>query len=48
MAALLDFLRDETSRARSVGVFDNAPVTAGDIQQERLMLSEFPLSAYVT
>ncbi|RAQ73391.1 hypothetical protein COH20_005033 [Aspergillus flavus] len=46
MAALLDFLRDETSRARSVGVFDNAPVTAGDIQQERLMLKLAPSGPY--
>ncbi|KAB8068843.1 hypothetical protein BDV29DRAFT_199112 [Aspergillus leporis] len=38
MAALLDFLRDETSRARSMGIFDKARVTAGDTQQERLML----------
>ncbi|KAF5855164.1 hypothetical protein ETB97_009764, partial [Aspergillus alliaceus] len=38
MAALLDFLRDETSRARSIGIFDKAHVTVGDVQQERLLL----------
>ncbi|KAB8067148.1 hypothetical protein BDV29DRAFT_200658 [Aspergillus leporis] len=38
IAALLDFLRDETGRARSVGIFDKAHVTTADTQQERSML----------
>lgn len=41
MAALLDFLRDETHRARRYGIFDTVPIALGDTRRERQILRMF-------
>jgi hypothetical protein len=41
MAVLLDFLREETDRARRFGVFDRTDIAPGNLQQEKQVLRRF-------